>query len=226
MHVRELIDILSEQPPDAEVELAVIAPVDEDSDDITVDRYPVDGVLPWNDDDDEGLVIWLIGGEDDDVDAFLDAVEQDTPGHDTATPTDGRLGGSVARRGRRPSIVAMPGDRSRRCPRRPSGYLPGLDGLRAISVVAVLLYHADMPWLPGGFLGVEVFFVISGYLITLLLTAGARAHVDDLAARLLAARAPGACSPPSTRCWRRCRWSCCSSTARTRPSWPARSGRR
>jgi peptidoglycan/LPS O-acetylase OafA/YrhL len=54
---------------------------------------------------------------------------------------------------------------------RPSaGYLPGLDGLRALSVTAVLLYHADLPWMPGGFLGVEVFFVISGYLITLLLT--------------------------------------------------------
>src|SRR4051794_37398819 len=53
---------------------------------------------------------------------------------------------------------------------RASGYLPGLDGLRALSVIAVLLYHADMPWLNGGFLGVEVFFVISGYLITLLLT--------------------------------------------------------
>ena len=54
---------------------------------------------------------------------------------------------------------------------RPSaGYLPGLDGLRALSVAAVLLYHADLPWMPGGFLGVEVFFVISGYLITLLLT--------------------------------------------------------
>ena len=51
-----------------------------------------------------------------------------------------------------------------------SGYMPGLDGLRAISVISVLLYHADMEWLPGGFLGVEVFFVISGYLITLLLT--------------------------------------------------------
>ena len=50
-----------------------------------------------------------------------------------------------------------------------TGYLPALDGLRAISVVAVLLYHADMLWLPGGFLGVEVFFVISGYLITMLL---------------------------------------------------------
>jgi peptidoglycan/LPS O-acetylase OafA/YrhL len=48
-------------------------------------------------------------------------------------------------------------------------YLPGLDGLRAVSVVAVLLYHAGITWMGGGFLGVEVFFVISGYLITLLL---------------------------------------------------------
>jgi peptidoglycan/LPS O-acetylase OafA/YrhL len=48
-------------------------------------------------------------------------------------------------------------------------YLPGLDGLRAISVLAVLLYHAGAAFVPGGFLGVEVFFVISGYLITLLL---------------------------------------------------------
>ncbi|NWJ96670.1 MAG: acyltransferase family protein [Chloroflexi bacterium] len=48
-------------------------------------------------------------------------------------------------------------------------YLSGLDGLRAISVSAVLLYHADLSWVQGGFLGVEVFFVISGYLITALL---------------------------------------------------------
>mgnify|MGYP003340065883 FL=1 len=48
-------------------------------------------------------------------------------------------------------------------------YLPGLDGLRAIAVVAVMLYHANHTWLRGGFLGVEVFFVISGYLITMLL---------------------------------------------------------
>lgn len=48
-------------------------------------------------------------------------------------------------------------------------YLPGLDGLRAVAVMAVLFYHADYAWLPGGFLGVEVFFVISGYLITSLL---------------------------------------------------------
>lgn len=77
MLVRELMDILRDQPPDADVELAVIAPVEETADDITVDRYPVDGVLPWNDDDSEEVVVWLIGGEEDDVDAFLDAVEQD-----------------------------------------------------------------------------------------------------------------------------------------------------
>ena len=43
--------------------------------------------------------------------------------------------------------------------------------MRAVAVVAVLLYHADLAWIPGGFLGVEVFFVISGYLITALLLA-------------------------------------------------------
>ena len=51
------------------------------------------------------------------------------------------------------------------------GYIPALDGLRAVAVVAVLLYHGDQRWIPGGFLGVDVFFVISGYLITCLLLA-------------------------------------------------------
>ncbi|MEM9747516.1 MAG: acyltransferase family protein [Actinomycetota bacterium] len=50
-------------------------------------------------------------------------------------------------------------------------YMPGLDGMRAIAVVAVMIYHANPSWLPGGFLGVEMFFVISGYLITLLIIA-------------------------------------------------------
>jgi peptidoglycan/LPS O-acetylase OafA/YrhL len=49
------------------------------------------------------------------------------------------------------------------------GYLPGIDGLRAIAVLAVLLFHGDVESVGGGFLGVEVFFVVSGYLITLLL---------------------------------------------------------
>ena len=61
------------------------------------------------------------------------------------------------------------------------GHLPGLDGLRAVSVVGVLLYHAGLAWIPGGFLGVEVFFVISGYLITsLLLAEGAGTNAISL----------------------------------------------
>jgi peptidoglycan/LPS O-acetylase OafA/YrhL len=48
-------------------------------------------------------------------------------------------------------------------------YMRGIDGLRAIAVMAVLFYHANFAWAEGGFLGVEVFFVISGYLITSLL---------------------------------------------------------
>jgi len=63
----------------------------------------------------------------------------------------------------------MPQSRSEQISRVP--YLPGLDGLRALAVVAVVVYHANADWLPGGFLGVEVFFVVSGYLITLLLVA-------------------------------------------------------
>ena len=46
--------------------------------------------------------------------------------------------------------------------------LPGLDGLRALAVAGVVLYHLDLPWMPGGFLGVDVFFVLSGFLITTL----------------------------------------------------------
>lgn len=47
-----------------------------------------------------------------------------------------------------------------------SGYQPHVDGIRAIAVLAVLIYHAWPTWLPGGFTGVDIFFVISGYLIT------------------------------------------------------------
>jgi peptidoglycan/LPS O-acetylase OafA/YrhL len=75
---------------------------------------------------------------------------------DAATGAKGRLR-SVRRRSDSPEVRLS--------------YSPGLDGLRAIAVMAVLLYHADLTWIPGGFLGVEVFFVISGYLITALLLA-------------------------------------------------------
>ncbi len=48
-------------------------------------------------------------------------------------------------------------------------YIPAIDGLRAVAVIAVMLYHLGVPWIPGGFLGVDLFFVISGYVITRLL---------------------------------------------------------
>jgi len=51
-------------------------------------------------------------------------------------------------------------------------YLPGLDGLRAVAVVAVILFHLGFGWASGGLLGVGVFFTLSGYLITDLLVSG------------------------------------------------------
>jgi len=72
MRVSELIEMLKDQPADAEVEMAIVAPVEDDGEDITVDRYSVEGLLPWQDDE---VVIWLVGGEEADVEVFLDAIE-------------------------------------------------------------------------------------------------------------------------------------------------------
>ena len=74
--VAELIDMLAQHPADAVVELSIVAPVADGDDDITVDRYNVDGVMPWQDEDSEDEVVWLVGGEDADVDLFIDAIEQ------------------------------------------------------------------------------------------------------------------------------------------------------
>jgi peptidoglycan/LPS O-acetylase OafA/YrhL len=74
-------------------------------------------------------------------------------------------------------------------------YLPALDGIRAIAIIAVLLYHGGIGWLSGGFLGVDVFFALSGYLITSLLIhqhvtggrIGLRSFYNGRARRLLPA---------------------------------------
>jgi peptidoglycan/LPS O-acetylase OafA/YrhL len=60
-------------------------------------------------------------------------------------------------------------------------HIPAIDGLRAIAVTAVIFYHLGFQWIPGGFLGVDLFFVISGYVITrLLLDSIARSGGLDL----------------------------------------------
>lgn len=61
----------------------------------------------------------------------------------------------------------------------PLGYEPGLDGIRALAVVAVCLYHARFGWAVGGFLGVSLFFTLSGFLITsLLVRENSRGPID------------------------------------------------
>ena len=79
--------------------------------------------------------------------------------------TDGRHGsahGASPRTSRASGSVEQP-------KRKKSRYIPALDGLRALAVLGVIAYHMGMAWMPGGLLGVTVFFVLSGYLITSLL---------------------------------------------------------
>ena len=51
-------------------------------------------------------------------------------------------------------------------PPRSFSYRHDIDGLRAVAVVAVTFFHIDATWLPGGFLGVDIFYVISGFVVT------------------------------------------------------------
>ena len=78
------------------------------------------------------------------------------------------------------------------------GHLDGLDGLRALAIAAVLVYHLDPAWLPGGFLGVDVFFVVSGFLITTLLAARGAGPRPDRARPVLDAGEPAGSSRRSS----------------------------
>lgn len=97
------------------------------------------------------------------------------PARHSAAATAGvgrRDGRGVPRHGRGGARGSNGAARSSKAqaPARPkSRYIPSLDGLRAFAVLAVIAYHMGMPWATGGLLGVTVFFVLSGYLITSLL---------------------------------------------------------
>ena len=104
---------------------------------------------------------------------------------------------------------------------QPVPYLPGLDGLRALAVIAVLVYHGNPSWLRGGFLGVEVFFVISGYLITMLLLSEHRRTGCDRGSGTSGSAGPGACSRRCSPC---CSWSASSASCSCATSSTGSSG--
>lgn len=70
--------------------------------------------------------------------------------------------------------------RPQRAPHSSLAYRPAIDGLRAVAVISVFVFHLNHKWLPGGFIGVDVFFVISGYLITSIILKDCQNHTFSL----------------------------------------------
>src|SRR5262249_24375044 len=83
---------------------------------------------------------------------------------------DSRHDRAVRRLSRRHGRVGVAGEACARVtappPQAGAEYRPDIDGLRATAVLAIILFHAGFTWIPGGYLVVDVFFVISGFLIT------------------------------------------------------------
>jgi len=69
-----------------------------------------------------------------------------------------------------------------------TAYRPDIDGLRAVAVIAVIIYHLDKTWLPGGFTGVDMFFVISGFVVSSSLTRAQHHSTGSLLAAFYARR--------------------------------------
>ena len=88
---------------------------------------------------------------------------------------------------RQEAVASGPRRVERRASRK--GFRPDIEGLRAVAVIAVVLYHAGIPGVTGGFIGVDVFFVISGFLITRLLWREAATTNTVRLGRFYAARA-------------------------------------
>ena len=95
---------------------------------------------------------------DTDTDSDSDLVTAAEPGVEPAPVTSTALAVTTTGHGRKPSWQS-----------RPLGYMPALDGLRAVAVALVLAYHLGYSGAAGGYIGVEVFFVLSGWLVCALL---------------------------------------------------------
>ena len=81
-----------------------------------------------------------------------------------------------------------PAETKRKPPKE--GFRPDIEGLRAVAVGAVLLYHAGVPFAPGGYVGVDLFFVISGFLFTGLLVPTVKTHALPTSAGISFTYAP------------------------------------
>lgn len=79
MTAAELIEVLSELDPDTEVLLSIVSPLEDGDTELATDLYPIGGVIPMDgdeDDDEEGPVVWLVGGEDDDVERLFSELDE------------------------------------------------------------------------------------------------------------------------------------------------------
>jgi hypothetical protein len=83
MRIAELIDFLKDQPGEAEVELAIVRRIDPSSDDILVEQFTINALMPWPSDDGSEDSVWLIGAEDDDdTEQLIDALEIEAANRD------------------------------------------------------------------------------------------------------------------------------------------------
>lgn len=87
-----------------------------------------------------------------------------------------------------------------------TAYLPYIDGLRAWAVLSVMLYHLDARWLPGGFAGVDIFFVISGFVVSVSVANRGPMSLGPFLCFFMRGACGGSCPRSSRRCSRP-RWS-------------------
>jgi hypothetical protein len=79
MTVGELLEVLRGHDPTTEVVMSIVAPIADDDEEIVTDLFTIDATFLWPDDDADGEVLWLVGGEEEDVERLLEEIESDEP---------------------------------------------------------------------------------------------------------------------------------------------------